>query len=126
MPWKRASSAAWGVIAYDSGNLPMQLTVLMPVQKIGQTVQLLRDENGHPRRCLRQFEAPPHVEFSREILELRFEGREVEILEPPLDPHEKELRFVILMLVGVDDVRAAFVEQHRDAGDEALPIRAVD
>ncbi len=47
-------------------------------------------------------------------------------VERPLDAHEKEAQFVVLVLVGVEDVGASLVEQAGDAGHQTLLVRAVD
>ena len=47
-------------------------------------------------------------------------------LELPLDAHKEEAFGGVLVLVGVEDVRAVREEQAGDGGDEALAVRAGD
>ena len=114
------------VIADDDGDRAVELAILMSVQQVGKAVELLRYEDGHPYRRLRQLEPPPHFQLHGKALEAVLKARQIEIIEPPLDPHEEQAGFVILMLIGVHDVGAALVEKHRDTGDQALSIGAVD
>jgi len=67
-----------------------------------------------------------HGEFGGHGLKFGAEGGEVEAIERPFDAHEEEAGFVVLMLIGVDDVGAEAVEQAGDRGDQALAVGAVD
>ena len=48
------------------------------------------------------------------------------IFDCPLNTHEEEAEFVILMLVGVQDVGSLFVEKASDARYQALSVGTVD
>ena len=115
-----------GMIADDHGNRATELVIMMSMKQVGEAVQLLRHEDRHPCWRVRQFEAPTHLELDGKRIETLSKSRQVEIIEPPLHPHEEQASFVILMLIGVHDVGAAFVQERRDAGDEALSVGAVD
>ena len=47
-------------------------------------------------------------------------------VQPPLHPHEEQPQLVVLVLVGVQNVGAVFVQQAGDAGHQTLAVRAVD
>src|ERR1035438_9039921 len=55
-------SLAIRVIAHDQGNHVVQFSGLVAVEEIGQTVQIPRYEDGHPRRLRHQAQAPSHVD----------------------------------------------------------------
>ena len=50
----------------------------------------------------------------------------IEAVQLPLDAHEEEAQVVVDVLVGVQNVRAALVEQPRNARHQALAIGAID
>src|SRR5580658_5411223 len=114
------------MIAHHYGNDTAQLSRLVALQNIHQAMQMLRDKYGHARSLVHQLELPIHLEFGRENLELLAKLLDVESVQRPLDAHKKEPSIVILMLVGVNDVRSVTVQKASDPGDEALAVRAGD
>jgi hypothetical protein len=74
-------------------------------------------KKSHARtlRAVRQF--PAHTEFRRERRKRGFEAFEVEGLvfairiQAPLHAHEKQPLAVVLMLIGMKDVRSVLVKQ---------------
>ena len=73
-----------------------------------------------------EFEAPDHSEFIGNGGKGCAKGCDVKAIERPFDAHEEKGCFVILMLVGMDDVGAVLVEHAGDAGDKTFAIGAVD
>ena len=114
------------VIAHDQGDHAVEFSGLMAVKEIGQTVQVPGYEDRYPRRLRHQAEAPAHLESGGQGLKLFAKPKQVEGLQFPLHPHEKELGFGILMLIGVGDVGAVPVEQVGDARHQALAVRTID
>jgi hypothetical protein len=104
------------VIADYQWNLAMQFTGLLAVQGVGQAMQVLRYENGDSRDLRHHLKLPLHLQVGRDGFEFGAEGAEIEPIQPPLHAHEEEPAFVILVLVGVRDVRSVSVEEPRNAG----------
>lgn len=52
--------------------------------------------------------------------------REVEIGQRPLDAHKKQAEFIILMLVGMQDIGAVGVEKLGYGGDQSFAVGAID
>ena len=46
--------------------------------------------------------------------------------QSPLDAHEEEAQFVVLVLIGVQDVRAPLIEQRRNPGHQPRPVGTID
>jgi len=57
---------------------------------------------------------------------LAAEERSRGAVEPPLDAHEEEAQFVVLVLVGVEDVGSMLGKQRGDAGNETFLVGAID
>ena len=87
----------------------MKLTRLVPVQQIHQAMKFVRSENGHPRYAVRHLEAPSHSESRGDGLELGPKRIDFESVERPLDAHEEQPGLVVLVLIGMDDVRPVCV-----------------
>jgi hypothetical protein len=104
----------------------VEFSGLKAVEQIGQTVQIPGYEDRHPRGLRHQAEAPAHLESGGQGLELFAKPKQVERLQLPLHPHEKELGFGVLMLIGVGDVGAVLVEQVGDARHQAFAVRTID
>ena len=65
-------------------------------------------------------------EFERDGREAGAKVFEAEAFKSPFDAHEEERGFVILVLLGMDDVGPVFVEQAGNRGHQAFAIRAID
>jgi hypothetical protein len=50
----------------------------------------------------------------------------IKALQSELDPHEKQLQFIVLMLIRMQDIGAVQVQEVRNGGHDALAVRAVD
>src|ERR1039458_6737754 len=98
------------VIADDQGNYAGEFSSLVAVQKIRQTVQILRHENRHPRRLRPQVEAPAHLQCGGQVLKLLAKRKQVERRQIPFPPHKEELGLGVLMLIGARDVGAVPVK----------------
>ena len=108
------------------------------LQQVGKAMQVLGTEEGNarlgiPRLLSDAAELPAHLEYGGERGESLGElgkaarvRRKICLRQSPLDAHEKETKAVILVLIGVEDVRALAVEQAGDFGDEAGLVGAVD
>ena len=66
------------------------------------------------------------MEFGGEPAEVLVEGGEIEALSCPLDAHEEEAGFRVLVLVGMGDVGAVAVEQTSYGGDQSFAVGGVD
>ena len=116
------------VVTDDDRDLARDLTALVTVQKVSETVVVLRDEQGDPVREGREFEPPAHAELVGERRELAGElGRvEVEVGPVPFDSGQEQAAFGVLVLVVVEDVGVVAVQELADGGDQALSVGAVD
>jgi hypothetical protein len=47
-------------------------------------------------------------------------------VKSPFDAHEKESQVMILVLIGMQNVGASFVEQAGDAGHQTLAVRTIN
>ena len=66
------------------------------------------------------------MEFGGETAKVVVEGGEIKSLERPLDTHEEEAGFRVLVLVSMGDVGAVAVEQTSYGGDQAFAVGGVD
>ena len=150
---ERCQTLHIAVVGDDEGNLAEQFARAPAVQQIGHAVQILRTEEGHARQRGAGGQLPAHVQLRGQrgkggpkALQIeasrrrrdrgRLLGRDAAglcvrktgtaVRQAPLDAHEEEAQFVVLVLVGVEDVGAAFIEQRRDARHQALAVRAID
>ncbi len=116
------------VVADDEGQVGAEFAGLVAMEEVGEAVRVLRDEEGDVLELVGELDAPVHAELLGDGLEGGAEGGLVEVggVGRELHAHEEEAELVVLMLVGVENVGAALVEQRRDAGHQALLIRAVD
>ena len=89
-------------------------------------MQVLRDEDGDTCDLGGEFESPIHVKFEGHSRELRAKAIHGKAFERPFHAHEEEAGFVILMLIGMDDIGAVVVKHPGDSGHEAFTIRAGD
>ncbi len=117
----------------NHGNLAVQLARAPAMEQVGHAVQVLGAEERHPGTAISQRQLPAHSQFAGERGKLRLKGFQIKALrrssavcKSPFDTHEEEAQFVVLVLVGVEDVGAAFVEHSGNASHQALPVRAVD
>jgi hypothetical protein len=76
----------------------------------------------------RPSQPPAHVELLRNRGKLFAECflAQVESIERPLHPHEEHAREIILVLIGVQNIRAVTIEKLRDGGDNASAVGAID
>jgi len=130
----------FAVVRDDDRNLAVQFPGPPAVQQIGHAVQILRAEEGHARPPVARGQLPAHVQSLGHRRELRLEGLQIEGLgvgaqrgcvaarsvQRPLHAHEEEAQFVVLMLVGVEDVRSMLVEHRGNTRDQTSPVRAID
>jgi hypothetical protein len=108
-----------------SGNLADQLAGAPAVQQIGHAVQILRAEEGNPRLARTRGQLPGHAELGSEAAKAA-RRLQVEAVQLPFDAHEKQAQVVVDVLVGVENIGAALVEQSRHARHKALAVGAVD
>ena len=103
---KIRQTASFLVIADNQGNLAVQLTRLMPVQQVGQAVQVVRNEDAHCRRPVAVGELPGHLvargDRFKHLAKLGF--FQPEPVEVKFHPHEEQSEHVVLVLVGVQDI----------------------
>jgi hypothetical protein len=89
---------------------------------------ILRNQDRHfwPGRGERN--SPRHSETSRNRLKLGCKLTHVncKICEVPLDAHQKEIPFRVLVLVGVQNVPVRAVYEVRNRGVDAFLVRATD
>ena len=130
------------VVGDDGCDLAGQFACAGAVEQIGNAMQVLRAEEHDAWTLAGQVQLPAHLQLFGErrkgsgergdtVLGRRLGGCLMfsgicAAFERPLDAHEEQAQFVILVLVGVKDVRALRVEQACDARHQALAIRAVD
>src|SRR4029077_13459314 len=100
-----------GVIGNNQRNVAGQFATLVAVEQIDQAVIVLRNENDHALPNRRLCQPPLHIEgFSdrREILaEIRqvfLRKVDVEVPGIELDPHQKQTRLFVGVLISVQDV----------------------
>ena len=117
------------VIADDEREIAGKFSGLMAVEQVGQAVKVMRDEDGNVLRRSGEGEAPIHLE----LLGQRREGRvevgfiAVDVVGGELDTHEEEAKFDVLVLIGIEDVGVALLnEKVGDSGDETFTVWAVD
>ena len=114
------------VVGNDERNLADQLSAAPAVQQVGHAVQVLRAEERHARLARARGELPRHVEIGRKPGKGGAKAFEVEAVQLPLHAHEKQAKLLVPVLVGMQDIRPALVEQSRDARHQALAIGAID
>jgi hypothetical protein len=114
------------MVADNERNAAMKFAFTLPVQEIRQTVKVLRDENGHPRDFRHLVEPPLHLQFRGQLLKIPPERLQVEFLERPFDSHKEQAGLVVLMLIGVRNIRTVPVEKTGHSGDQALAIRTIN
>ena len=116
------------MVGDDERDFALELAGAPALEQVGHAMQVLRAEErdaGLVSGC----ELPAHAELYRKGREGRLEGfkiKSVEAVERPLDAHEEEALFVVLVLVCVENIGAALIEQAGDTGNQAFAIRAVD
>ena len=115
------------VVADHQREVAGQFAALVAVQEVHQAVVVLRHEHGHPR-AVRPVQPPPHGEplGDRGELAVAVVAGEVEPGQVPLDPHEEQAAFGVLVLVGVEDVGVVPEQEVGDGGGDALAVGAVD
>jgi hypothetical protein len=101
------------------------------VQQVGHTVEVLRAEERDALALDRGDEIPPHGKLVRQRREGLLKAYEVERLpivpiEGELDAHEEQAELMVLVLVGVEDVGSALVEERGHAGNESLAVRTIN
>ena len=135
----------FAVIRNDDGNLAGQLAGPPAVQQVGHAVQVLRAEQRHRAGGASldvSFQFMPssaaigakaRLKPSRSKVADQFRSRRHPASKgccpqhrAPLDAHEEQAQIVVDVLVGVQNIRAALIEQPRHARHEPLAIRAVD
>ena len=117
------------MVADDEFQIAVKLARLVTLQQVRQAVQVLRDEERNILRHASKLDAPVHMERlchrregSPEAGLIKAGGRGGE-----LDPHEKEAKFGILVLVRVQDVHVVALHQKvDDRRDQPLAVGAVD
>ena len=116
------------MVGHDNCYLAGEFTGTPSIQQVGDAVQILRTKECYARALLDKMELPSHIEFCCEDSEGISKDLKITATggECPLNAHEEEAKFVVLVLVRVEDVGALRVEEARDAGYEALLVGAVD
>src|ERR1019366_4504015 len=98
----------------------------MPAKKIRQAVKVLGNKDRNPRHFRHRLELPPHPEFPGRLFKLRPERAQVEGVQRPFHAHEKQPGFMVLMLIGVRDVRAIAVKEACHSRHQTLTVGTVD
>ena len=114
--------ACAGVVADNERNLAVEFAGLVAVEQVGIAMQVLRDEDRQACDGGGEFQAPVHTQLGGDGLEVRSEGVHAEAVERPFDAHEEEAGFVVLMLIGMDDVGAVLVKHAGNGCHEALSL----
>ena len=102
------------------------LSGLVPVQQVRQAVQVLRNQDRHPRRLRHQVEAPAHLKSFRQHSKFLAERVQVKARKFPFHPHKKQLSLGILMLVGMRNIGAISIQKVGNTRHQTLPVRAID
>jgi hypothetical protein len=81
------------------------------MQQVGHAMQVLRTKKRNARALGSRAQFPAHVEVCGQWSECSIECREIEfgiagVIETPLDAHEEQSQRVVLVLVGVQNIRA--------------------
>jgi hypothetical protein len=105
------------MVTDDHGKLALEFILLIPQEKVIQTVRSLAHQNGHPHCVIRIMDAPLEIDLGREFRKFIFErtpralqGRQVE-----LHSHEVEILSDVRVLLAVDYVQPALVKESADA-----------
>ena len=116
------------MVADDQRHFTTQLASAMAMEQVRQAMLVAGDEDRRPQPPRGVFHPPAHVEPPRDGLELLPQrlGRQVELLERPLHAHEEQPQILILVLIGVQDVRAVRIQKVGNCGDQALAVGAID
>jgi hypothetical protein len=99
------------VVADDHRDGAWQLADLVTMKQVGETVKLLRNEDRHARPVGHWLELPAHAELLCGFFKLCQERRYVETIEHPLHAHKEQAGLVVLVLIGVGDVRSELVQE---------------
>jgi hypothetical protein len=100
-------------------------------------MQILGTEKRNPGDFGGRIQFPAHVEFFGYLRKVGFELLGIEVCatvanvwsfigEAPLDAHEEQAEIVVLVLIGMQDVRTVLVEEPGNAGHQPFTVRAID
>jgi hypothetical protein len=101
----------------------------MAVKQVGQTVKIVRDEDGDVLGWRGEGEPPVQLELLGQSVEGSAEVRfvTVSMVGGKLYAHEEEAELDILMLVGIENVSVILLyKEVGNGGDETFAVRAVD
>ena len=117
-----------GVIGNDQRDFALQLADFMAVEQVDQAVVVLRNHDRHLLALAGLGEAPLHVELFGDGREVtgKLGERNIEVGGIELNPHQEPGRVGVGVLVGVQDVAAAFVDEVRDRGHQSFTVGATD
>src|SRR5690625_3332372 len=94
------------VIRNNTRNIATKFAGLPPEDKIVETMIEFRDQHREFRTMRRMSQSRDHPQRGRELFKLRFYFIKIGFRLTPLDPLEKNLFLLIVMLVGVNDISA--------------------
>src|SRR5665213_3222866 len=125
------------MVGNDDRDFAVKFTRAPPVEKIGYAMQILRAEERDVRLACRCRQGPAHGQFRRKRCKVRLECLKVKFtwsaftgiagqIKTPLHAHEEKAKFVILVLVRMENICAMLVKQACDTSNQTLAIGAVD
>src|SRR5271165_4499673 len=103
------------VIADYQWNGAVKFSGLLPMQQIGQAVQVLRHEDGHLQPLGLKLQPPTHPEIRGHDAKLVPKHGQIKTVERPFHAHEKQAGLLVLVLVRVRYVGTVAIEKARDA-----------
>ena len=117
------------VVANNGWYLTVELTGVVPLQDIVETMAGFADKEDHLRLPIRKLQLPLHIisctNQGGEVLADLFLGDQ-EVCQVPFYPHEKMAHVVVNVLVEVEDIASIFMDEFGDQGDKPRLVRTVD
>jgi hypothetical protein len=105
----------------------VKFTNFVAVQQVHQAVEVAGDKKRNSRKVVRVLRSPVHLKIPRNRLKMfaKVLPIQVEVFQIPLDPHEEPAHFVVLMLVGVQNVPAVVVEEVGDSSHDSFTVGTI-
>lgn len=106
----------------------MQLVSTVPLEKVGQTMILFRDQKGDTRSLAGRIHLIVHFIDFRDWIKggWNIAGGHLKSIRGKFHPHEKIVGILIGVVIGVENVAAEIVNESRYACNDALAIFTAD
>src|ERR1700674_3120791 len=112
------------VVRNNQRNVASQFAAPAAIKQVHQAVVVLRDQYDHLRAVVRPSQTPLHLEVVGDRSEVPGEVRQVDVKlgRIKFHAHQEQVRFIIGVLVSVQDVSVMAEDKIGDRGNDALAV----